>query len=102
MDYSDATIRHANESDVVLEFLDFYKAGNPPDSNLKHLIFDSKFTPYKNLRELDEKGVKFITIQRRGKTIASQLEKIEKSQWKKILVMGSDGKGRLLKIHEEK
>jgi rRNA-processing protein FCF1/transposase len=102
LDYSDTTIRHANESDVVLEFLDFHHAGKPKDSSLKYLIFDSKFTPYRNLCELDKKDIKFITIRRRGKTIVDQLEKIEKSKWKKIRVMRSDGKGRLLKIHEEK
>ena len=45
--YGDTTVRHDNEANVVVEFLDFYKqAGN---QDLKYLVFDSKFTTYENL-----------------------------------------------------
>lgn len=101
LDYSDANTRHFTQPDVVLEFLDFYRAGKPNEAALKYLIFDSKFTPYKNLNELNRRDIKFITIRRRGKNIADHLEQIEKSQWKKIRVMGADGKGRLLYTYEE-
>lgn len=101
LDYSNANLRHAIQPNVTLEFLDFYRAGNPQDDSLKYLIFDSQFTPYKNLCELDKRGVKFITIRRRGKTIVQQLDTLDKSCWKKIRVMGSDGKGRLLKVYEK-
>ncbi|MEW6237159.1 MAG: transposase [Candidatus Omnitrophota bacterium] len=102
LDYSDANPRHAAQPQVVLEFLDFYRSGASNKDDLKYLVFDSKFTPYKNLNELNRRGVKFITIRRRGKQIVDQLEKVEKSQWKTIRVMGADGKGRLLNAYEEK
>jgi hypothetical protein len=47
--YSDTTIRHENESDVILEFLDFYHKDPELSSNLKYLVFDSRFTTYQNL-----------------------------------------------------
>ena len=53
IDYGDTNILHRNESAVVLEFLDFYRADNPLKDDLKYLVFDSKFTNYENLNKLD-------------------------------------------------
>ncbi len=64
-------------------------------------MFDSKFTTYENLSRLDEKGIKFVTIRRRGKNIVEQLESKPSSDWKKIRVMKADGKGRILKVVDE-
>lgn len=97
--YGDTNVRHENESDVIIEFLDFYKsAGN---NELKYLIFDSKFTVYKNLAKLDDNGVKFITIRKRGKKIIQDIGTLPKKDWKSIRVQTSNGKTRLLKINEQ-
>lgn len=103
IDYSDTTIRHEDQGEVVLEFLDFYREGKTKGKgeDLKYLVFDSKFTPYENLRKLEKRGIKFITIRRRGKNIVDKLARIPKENWKKIRVMNADGKGRELKIYEE-
>lgn len=62
--YSDAEIRHHNQPDCVLEFVDFWKqVGRKPSC----LIFDSKFTTYQNLEKLDKDKIKFITLRRRSK-----------------------------------
>ncbi|MFQ6674559.1 MAG: transposase, partial [Fidelibacterota bacterium] len=95
--YSDTNIRHGNKSQVILEFLDFYKANGQDD--LKYLVFDSKFTTYENLARLDP-DVKFLTIRRRGKNIVEQLNELPSSDWKTVRVPGSDGKGRILKVHD--
>jgi hypothetical protein len=102
IDYTDCNIRHNNGPEVVLEFLDFYRDGNPKDTSLKYIVFDSKFTPYKNLRKLDGKEIKFITIRNRGKKIVKKLDNLPSKSWKKIRVMNADGKGRTLKVFEEK
>lgn len=98
--YSETGIRHEQQDEVVLEFLDFYRTKGQPD-NLKYLVFDSKFTAYENLRKLSDSGIKFITIRRRGKNIVEHLEKLPKTEWKKIRVMNADGKGRELNTYEE-
>jgi hypothetical protein len=100
IDYSETGIRHEEQDNVVLEFLAFYQGGKP--GSLKYLVFDSKFTPYENLRKLDDMGIKFITIRRRGKNIIDKLEKLQTIEWKKIRVMKADGKGRQLNVYEEK
>ena len=101
IDYSETGIRHKDQNQVVLEFLDFYHRGMPGDDSLKYLVFDSKFTPYENLRKLDDRGIKFITIRRRGKNIMEKMEKLPKTEWKKVRVMSAKGKGREVKTYEE-
>jgi hypothetical protein len=97
--YGDTTVRHENESNTAIEFLDFYKS-TPND--LKYLIFDSKFTTYKNLKKIDENNIKFITIRRRGQKILEDLESVDKKLWKKVKVPMSNGKNRFLNVYEEK
>lgn len=97
--YGDANVRHLNEAKVAVEFLDFYKSSGATD--LKYLVFDSKFTTYQNLAKLDENGVKFLTIRRRGKSIVSKLDELPTTSWKKIRVPTGDGKMRSLKVCEQ-
>jgi len=98
--YGDTNIRHKNKSDVVIEFLDFYKSDGTDE--LKYLVFDSKFTTYQNLGKLNQKGIKFLTIRRRGKNIVDNLNEKPASAWKKIRVPMADGKGRTLKVIDDK
>ena len=101
IDYGDINVMHKNEHLVVLEFLDFYKKNSQKKDELKRLIFDSRFTNYKNLKILDNKDIKFVTIHRRGKKLVEQINNIQESLWKKIRVMNSDGKGRTLKVYDQ-
>jgi hypothetical protein len=97
--YGDTSVRHDNEADVIIEFLDFYKSAE--NNELKYLIFDSKFTVYENLAKLDDNGVKFITIRKRGKKIVHDIELLPKTDWKSVRVQTSNGKTRLLKVNEQ-
>ena len=94
--YGDTTVRHHNEKDVVLEFLDFYHTDPKTSQNLKYLVFDSKFTTHKNLSELNKQGLKFITIQRRSKKLEEKIANIPKSNWKDFRIMRANGKGRTI------
>jgi hypothetical protein len=92
--YGDTTIRHKNESNVILEFLDFYHHDAAKSQDLKYLIFDSKFTTYENLGKLNKQGLKFITIQRRSQKLEAKASDIPAESWKNIKVMRANGKGR--------
>ena len=96
--YGDTTVRHHQSSETVLEFLDFYQTAK--NSDLKYIVFDSKFTTYQNLARLDGK-IKFLTIRRRGKKIVEELENKPLSLWKKVRVPMADGKSRNLKVIDE-
>ena len=99
--YGDTTVRHDNKSAVVLEFLDFYHTNKQADNNLKYLVFDSKFTTYQNLSKLNEKGIVFITIRRRGKMLVGHIAGIDSLRWKKVTVERANGKGRTVTAFEE-
>jgi hypothetical protein len=95
--YSDAEIKHNNQSGCVLEFVDFWKEnGKSPTC----LIFDSKFTTYQNLEKLDNDNIKFITLRRRGKKLLANLQRIPENEWVQINVEGPKRKYRKLKIYE--
>jgi len=55
---------------------------DPLDNTLKYLVFDSKFTRYENLSRHDDRGVKFLTIRRRGSSIVKGVEAIPSNEWK--------------------
>ena len=96
--YGDTTVKHDNQNEVVLEFLDFYSDDKSKDRNLKYLVFDSKFTTLENLRNLEDKGIKFITIQRKSKNQQEKANAI--TDWKKARIRLSNGKGRDVYFHE--
>lgn len=103
IDYANANVKHSNESAVVLEYLDFYyKDSNKQADTLKYLVFDSKFTNYENLNKLNNEGIKFLTIRRRGKNLVSRLNTLAASQWKTIRIEASGNKKRTLKVLDEK
>lgn len=101
IDYGDTNVLHKNESAVILEFLDFYSESSDSNDSLKYLVFDSKFTNYQNLSILNSRGVKFVTIRRRGKNIVEKIEKTPKSSWKTIRVESSANKKRTLFVLDE-
>ena len=102
IDYGDTDVLHKNKPAVVLEFLDFYKEGYPASDQLKYLVFDSKFTTYENLRKLDDNGIKFITIRRRGKNIVEAINELPASKMKRIRVPCAGNKSRLLAVYDDK
>ena len=99
--YSDATIRHRNEYDVILEFLDFYHQSAAMTGKLKYLVFDSCFTTYQNLDKINKQGFKFVTIQRRSKNLELKISAVPKSRWKTVRVMRANGKGRNVTVCED-
>ena len=101
IDYGNTNVMHKNESNVVLEYLDFYRQGEEK-GNLKYLVFDSKFTNYENLAVLDQKDIKFLTIRRRGKNIVESIRALDKSKWSTIRVESSTMKKRTLKVYDSK
>lgn len=102
IDYGSADVLQKNESDVVLEFLDFYRTGDKKKENkLRYIIFDSKFTNYENLGKLDQGQVRFITIRRRGKLLLERIDNLPAQGWKTIRVECAGNKQRMLKVFDE-
>lgn len=97
--YTDAEVKHKNQNEAVLEFVDFWKEskGRCP----KMLIFDSKFTTYKNLSKLNDDGIKFLTLRRRGENLKKSVNDIVEDDWKKIKIDGRR-KHPVVKAHDSR
>jgi len=95
--YTDADIKGSEADDQVLEFLSFWKGmrrGVKPT-----LVFDSKFTSYSKLNELNAKhDVKFITLRRRGKKLISQIDELD--GWQRITIPHPKRKYPHPQVHE--
>lgn len=96
MVYTASDIQRTEADDQVLKFLSFWQAiqrGVQPT-----LIFDSRFTNYSNLSELNTKGIEFITLRRRGKKQIKELDRI--TDWKRIHIPHEKRKYSNPYIHE--
>jgi hypothetical protein len=80
--YTSADIKKGEADDEVLEFLSFWKATHRKVAPT--LVFDAKFTTYANLSELNRRGVKFITLRRRGRKLLENVDRL--SGWERITI----------------
>ena len=78
--YTASDVRRVESDDQVLSFLSFWKTvarGVSPT-----LVFDSRFTTYGKLSELNAQGIRFITLRRRGSRELEQAETL--TGWRRI------------------
>ena len=94
--YTAADIQRDEADDQVLEFLSFWKSIKKRVKPT--LIFDSKFTTYTHLFQLNAQGVKFITLRRRGKKLVEQVEDLQ--SWTRITVPHAKRKYPHPYVHE--
>jgi hypothetical protein len=98
INYTDATIKHENQNDAVIEFVDFWKKEN--GTAPKMLIFDSKFTDYENLNRLNKDDIMFLTLRRRGKNIIQKTKEIPENNWEKVQITRAKGKTQTIRAHD--
>ena len=78
--YSSADILREEADEQVLEFLSFWEGVQRGVQPM--FVFDSKFTTYAKLTELDVANVKFLTLRRRGKRLVEGVKKL--TGWQRI------------------
>jgi transposase len=94
--YTAADIKRSEADDQVMSFLSFWKRvqrGIKPT-----FVFDSKFTTYLKLSALNEQGIRFITLRRRGKNMLDGIEAL--SSWKRIRIPHAKRKHPNPLVHE--
>jgi len=80
--YAQADILRSEASDQILDFVSFWKKIHGKlDSTL---VFDSKLTSYENLNAINQMGIHFITLRRRGKKLIAAVDRIPAKRWKKV------------------
>jgi len=74
----------AQQAGEVLRFVEFWHdlTGRDPE----WLYFDSKLTTYAELSRLNERGVFFATIRRRGESLLRQLRERPASDWTRAVI----------------
>jgi transposase len=78
--YTAADIMKEEANEQVMNVLSFWNKIRKGVGST--FVFDSKFTTYEHLSLLNGKGIKFITLRRRGKKLIGNLEEL--SPWEKI------------------
>jgi len=94
--YTDADIRKSEADDQVLEFLSYWRKvrrGVQPT-----LVFDSRFTTYPKLSELNAARVRFITLRRRGGNMIRAIDKLQ--GWQRIHIPHAKRKFPNPLVHE--
>ena len=94
--YTEADLKRNEADDAVLDFVAFYR-------KMRHalpgtLVFDSRFTTYENLAELDRLHCRFITLRRRGAQLIEQANAL--TDWKRIHVPHAQRKYPNPLVHE--
>lgn len=96
--YTAADIHRNETNEQVLGFLSFWKKlkrGLKPT-----FIFDAKFTSYANLSQLNQQGIRFITLRRRGKNMVDGIEAL--APWTRIHIPHAKRKYPHPIVHESR
>ena len=97
--YANADLSKGSQANEVLAFADHWKKVSGRDPGL--LIFDSKVTTQKQLAELDDCGIRFLTLRARSPKFTAALHTLPASAWKSLTVARAGGKTRKVKVHED-
>ena len=79
--YANANLLRDDQSGEILRFIDFWHSVTGRDPHW--LCLDSKLTHYPELSRINQRGISFITIRRRGAAITRRLEALPASAWSK-------------------
>lgn len=94
--YTAADIRRAEADDQVTEFLAFWRRVRRGVAPV--LVFDSRFTSYAKLSELNRTGVRFITLRRRGTSLLKRVDHLD--GWTRIHIPHEKRKFPNPEVHE--
>jgi len=82
--YSNANLTRADQNGELLRFVEFWQAVTGLDP--QWLYFDSKLIDYPELSRVNQCGIHFVTIRRRGAAILRRLADLPASQWTKAVI----------------
>jgi hypothetical protein len=77
--YANANLTRDEQPGEVLRFVEFWQTLTGQDP--QWLYFDSKLTTYAELSKLNERGIWFVTIRRRGASLLRKLAQRPRSDW---------------------
>jgi hypothetical protein len=99
MCYATANVLRADADQMVPQFATYWKeeTGHYP----ARLLFDSRATTYAGLHRLNQAGVGFITIRRRGSSMRARAQRLPASSWQRCQIVQAKGKRRQIQYVDE-
>lgn len=82
--YANANLTRSQQAGEILRFIDFWR--ELMGKNPEWLYFDSKLTTYAELSKINQQGIWFVTIRRRGSSILRRLAALPSSTWKPAVI----------------
>jgi hypothetical protein len=80
--YANADLSKATQAREVLAFCDHWRALSGADPRL--VVFDQKLTTQAVLAELDERGVRFLTLRMRSPALLRHIEAVPAAAWRTV------------------
>ncbi len=80
--YSNADLAKADQAHEIIRFCEFWQRSSGQQPRL--LVFDSTLTTHAELVELDDRGIGFITLRRRGGTLMDQVAQLPQEAWSAV------------------
>jgi hypothetical protein len=97
--YSNTNPTRADQNGELLRFVEFWQALSGADP--QWLYFDSRLVNYPELSRINQRGIHFITIRRRGAAIVRRLADLPVSQWTKAVIDTPKRCHRQIRYREE-
>ena len=95
--YAGADLSKATQAREPIAFCDHWKAASGADPHL--LILDSRVTTQPVLGELDQRGVKFLTLRQRSPSLARQINQLPPTAFTPV-TLDRSGKHTKPRVHE--
>ena len=82
--YANANLTRADQAGELIRFVEFWHtiAGRDP----QWLYFDSKLAPYPELSRVNQRGIWFVTIRRRGAAVLRRLHALPAQAWRRAVL----------------
>lgn len=98
--YSNAGVTQAEKAGEILRFVEFWKehTGAIPEE----LVFDSQLTTHQHLNEINQQGIRFITLRRRSRKMLGEIFSQPASAWRRITLNSLTRTFRTPKVLDEK
>jgi hypothetical protein len=82
--YANADLTRADQPGELMRFVEFWQGitGHDP----QWLYFDSKVVPYPELSRVNQRGIYFVTIRRRGAAVVRRLRHLSPQAWQRAVI----------------
>lgn len=82
--YANANLTRSDQPAELMRFVEFWHAITGTDP--QWLYFDSKLAPYAQLSRVNQRGISFVTIRRRGARLLQRLRALPANHWHSAVI----------------